>query len=99
MASNITGIGSRKRPHPATVSLLDSRALAHATASDAAENGRDSQRTLLPAGLRQGEHREEDPLRAKPVLGYPASWPAGPWVLPLFWLTLVVLALLQRAIG
>jgi hypothetical protein len=32
-------------------------------------------------------------------LGYPASWPAGPWVLPLFWLIVAVLALLLRAIG
>jgi len=23
---------------------------------------------------------------------YPASWPAGPWVVPLFWLTVLLLA-------
>src|SRR5262245_47849196 len=29
------------------------------------------------------------------ILGYPASWPAGPWIVPLFWLTAVTLALLM----
>jgi hypothetical protein len=26
------------------------------------------------------------------VFGYSSSWPAGPWVIPVFWLTVVLLA-------
>jgi hypothetical protein len=33
------------------------------------------------------------------VLGYPATWPAGPWVVPLFWLLAVFGAWLLRLFG
>jgi len=33
------------------------------------------------------------------VLGYPATWPAGPWVVPLFWLLAVLGAWLLRLFG
>jgi hypothetical protein len=33
------------------------------------------------------------------VSGYPASWPAGPWVVPLFWLTVLALVLLLWFLG
>jgi hypothetical protein len=33
------------------------------------------------------------------VLGYPAGWPAGPWVVPLFWLTVVIATGLVRWLG
>jgi hypothetical protein len=62
MAPNTTGIGSPKRPYPATVSLLDTRALTDATAGDAGEIGHDRQRKHLPARVRQ---REEGPKRRK----------------------------------
>jgi hypothetical protein len=106
MAPNkVTGIGSPKRPHPATLSLLaDTRHLPWAAGADAGEIRHDWRRKHLSSRLRQKQvgrecREEEDLLRAEGVLGYPASWPAGPWFVPLFWLTVVVLALLLRSLG
>jgi hypothetical protein len=33
------------------------------------------------------------------VFGYPATWPAGPWILPLFWFTVLLGAWLLRWLG
>jgi len=33
------------------------------------------------------------------VLGYPVTWPAGPWVVPLFWLLAVLGAWLLHWLG
>jgi hypothetical protein len=33
------------------------------------------------------------------VLGYPAGWPAGPWIVPLFWIAVLLGAIALRSVG
>jgi hypothetical protein len=33
-----------------------------------------------------------------PVFGYPAGWPAGPWIVPLFWIAVLLGALALRSV-
>jgi hypothetical protein len=34
-----------------------------------------------------------------PVFGYPAGWPAGPWIVPLFWIAVLLGTLALRSVG
>jgi hypothetical protein len=39
------------------------------------------------------------PAAPDAVFGYPATWPAGPWVVPLFWLAVALVAWLLQLCG
>lgn len=53
-----------------------------------------------PAAQHDGHLRAADGRAAAgEVLGYPAGWPAGPWVVPLFWLAVLLGVWLWRWVG
>jgi hypothetical protein len=88
MAANQNpGIGLPKRPlGPPPASLANARPLL-----DTAEHSGRGRRILS----RAKRSSRFDHATARTAYGYPASWPAGPWVVPLFWLAVLALVLLQ----
>jgi hypothetical protein len=51
-----------------------------------------TQREIKPYTARQIPAHHE-------VFGYPAAWPAGPWMLPLFWVVVLCGAWVLRSLG
>ena len=71
------------------------------SAATAANKKREARRSDTPGrpeplgGMTMSPHRREDRGREEPPCPYwPASWPAGPWIVPLFWLVVVLGAML-----